>query len=66
MQNVTRLKTGKDRLVEFDSVEAAREPDMQIVLLKMAKEDGSVAGIEHALNVISAANQKNKSALKKL
>jgi len=56
----------KHRLIEFDSVEAAREPDMQIVLLEMAKEDGNVAGIEHALNVISAANQKNKLALKKL
>jgi len=56
----------KHTLIEFDSVEAAREPDMQIVLLEMAKEDGNVAGIEHALNVISAANQKNKSALKKL
>jgi len=56
----------KHRLIEFDSVEAAREPDMQIVLLEMAKEDGNVAGIEHALNIISAANQKNKSALKKL
>jgi len=50
----------KHRLIEFDSVEAAREPDMQIVLLEMAKEDGSIAGIEHALNVISAANQKTK------
>lgn len=56
----------KHRLIEFDSVEAAREPDMQSVLLEMAKEDGNAAGIEHALNVISAANQKNKSALKKL
>jgi len=53
----------KHTLIEFDSVEAAREPDMQIVLLEMAKEDGNAAGIEHALNVISAANQKNKSAL---
>lgn len=66
MRNVTRLKTRKHRLIEFDSVEAAREPDMQIVLLKMAKEDGNAAGREHALNVISAANQKNKSALEKL
>lgn len=56
----------KHTLIEFDSVEAAREPDMQIVLLEMAKEDGNVAGMKHALNVISAANQKNKSALKKL
>lgn len=49
----------KYRLIEFDSVEAAREPDMQSVLLEMAKEDGNVAGMEHALNVISAANQAN-------
>lgn len=56
----------KHRLIEFDSVEAASEPDMQIALLEMAKEDGNITGIEHALNVISAANQKNKSTLKKL
>lgn len=49
----------KHRLIEFDSVEAAREPDMQIVLLEMAKEDGNLAAIEHALNVIFAANQAN-------
>lgn len=35
-------------LIEFDTVEAAREPDMQIVLLEIAKEDGNVAGIEYA------------------
>lgn len=56
----------KRYLIEFDSVEAARKLEMQIVLLEMAKEDGNIAGLEHALNVISAANQKNKSALKKL
>lgn len=50
----------KHRLIEFDSVEAARAPDMQIVLLKMAKEDGNAAGIEHALKVISAANKHNQ------
>ena len=49
----------KHRLIEFDSVEAAREPDMQIVLLEMAKEDENVAGMEHALNVIFIANQRN-------
>jgi len=50
----------KNHLIEFDSVEAAREPDMQIVLLEMAEEDGNFAGIEHALNVISAANYRNQ------
>jgi len=47
----------KHRLIKFDSVEAARAPDMQIVLLEMAKKDGKPAGIEHALKVISAANK---------
>ncbi|WP_197459169.1 hypothetical protein [Acetobacter malorum] len=56
----------KSPLIVFDSVEAARDLDVQIALLEMAKEDGNIAGIEHALNVISAANQKNRSALKKL
>ena len=49
----------KYHLIEFDPVEAARKPDMQIALLEMAKEDGNVAGIEHALNIISIADQKN-------
>lgn len=51
----------KHRLIEFDSVETAREPDMQIALLEMAKEDGNVAGIEHALKIISAANKRNQT-----
>jgi len=52
----------KHHLIEFDSVEAAREPDMQIALLEMAKEDGNRAGIEHALNVISSAKKRSQSS----
>jgi len=54
------------KLITFDAVESARDPAVQKALLEMAKEDGNIAGIEHALNIISAANQKNRSALKKL
>mgnify|MGYP001577921409 FL=1 len=56
----------KTELVTFDSVKAARNRDMQIALLKTAKEDGSAKGIAHALAVISAANRINNTTRKKL
>ncbi|MGC5749981.1 hypothetical protein J4P41_15435 [Gluconobacter sp. NFX36] len=46
-----------DKLIVFDSVEAARDPAVRIALLETAKADGSAEGMAHALRVIAEAKK---------
>ena len=51
-------RSSHSHLIAFDAIEAACDPEMQTVLLEMAREDGSEAGIAHALAVIAEANRR--------
>jgi len=44
-------------LVSFDSSKAARDPQVQIELLRMAEEDGRSSVIAHANRVVSRARK---------
>jgi len=44
-------------LVSFDPIKAARDPRVQIELLRMAEEDGRPSVIDYANRVISRARK---------
>nr|WP_015062362.1 addiction module antidote protein [Acetobacter pasteurianus]AFK89012.1 putative transcriptional regulator [Acetobacter pasteurianus] len=52
----------KHKLIPFDAVAAAANPDVQAELLNMAWEDGDNAGIAHALAVIAKAQGMTETA----
>ena len=43
------------RLITFDAVSAARDPEFRREILKMAEEDGDPRALKHALEVIRKA-----------
>lgn len=51
------MTTQKETLITFDAIAAAKNPDVQKELLKMAKADNKPEALEHALNVISLARK---------
>lgn len=53
----TNMTTQKETLITFDAIAAAKNPDVQKELLKMAKADNKPEALEHALNVISLARK---------
>ena len=46
-----------EKLVTFDAITAAKNPDMRKELLKMAKSDKNPNALKHARNVISRARK---------
>lgn len=51
------LHSYAEKLVTFDAIAAAKNPDVQKELLKMAKADNNPEALKHALNVISLARK---------
>lgn len=54
------MTTRKETLTPFDAVTAARSPDVQKELLKMAKADNNPEALKHAQRVIALARAANK------
>ena len=54
------MTTRKETLITFDAVTAARSPDVQKELLKMAKADNNPEALKHAQRVIALARAANK------
>lgn len=55
------LHSYAEKLVTFDAIAAARNPDVQKELLKMAKSDKNPNALKHARNVISRARKPRPS-----
>jgi hypothetical protein len=51
------------KLTTFDAVTAARDPDVQKELLKMAKADNNPKALKHAQRVIALARAANKKGV---
>lgn len=54
------MTTRKETLITFDAIAAARDPEMQKQLLKMAKENNNPKALKHAQRVIALARAANK------
>ena len=49
-----------EKLITFDALAAARDPEMQKQLLMMAKSDKNPNALKHAQNIIKNAKKQNE------